>query len=440
MEKGILLPIFSLPSKYGVGDFGKEAYEFIDILSENNIKYWEILPINDGGQYPYSPRSYYALNKTYISIDFLIDLGLIKNVEYRQKNSRITYDDFKEKMYKEAYSNFKKDNEYFEFANSKNIQEYALFMKEEYNQEIDYTLFLQYILDKQWKELKEYANVHGVRIIGDMPIYPDFHSSEVKYHQRYYDVKDGKMEFVSGASPDCFSAEGQKWGHPLYNFEEIEKGNFKYLIDRYKEFLKRYGIIRIDHFRAFDSYFKIPINEPAISGHYEKGPGNKFFDELFKITTSDRFIVEDLGNITKSVEELRDNYNFTKMKILQYTLNPNTKKDEYNNSKNMVVYTGNHDNNTIIGWYNKLTDEQKENIKSFLIENDSFKLGDKINEAIIKYALKSNAKYVIIPVQDILGLDESARINLPGHEFENNWSWEMIDFNEFKEKIKILNL
>ena len=128
------------------------------------------------------------------------------------------------------------------------------------------------------------------------------------------------------------------------------------------------------------------------------------------------------------------------MKILQYTLNSNTKKDEYNNSKNMVVYTGNHDNNTIIGWYNKLTDEQKENIKSFLIENDSFKLGDKINEAIIKYALKSNAKYVIIPVQDILGLDESARINLPGHEFENNWSWEMIDFNEFKEKIKILNL
>ena len=439
MEKGVLLPIFSLPSKYGVGDFGKEAYEFIDILSENNIKYWEILPINDGGQYPYSPRSYYALNKTYISIDFLIDLGLIHNVKYKETNSRITYDDFKEEMYKEAYSNFKKNSEYFEFVNNKNIQEYALFMSEEYNQEIDYTLFLQYILDKQWKELKEYANVHGVRIIGDMPIYPDYNSVEVKYHARYYDLVDGKMEYVSGASPDCFSSEGQKWGHPLYNFEEIKKDNFQYLIERYKEFLKRYDIVRIDHFRAFDSYFKIPINEPATSGHYEKGPGSLFFDELFKITSSDRFIVEDVGDITKGVEDLRDKYNFTKMKILQYTLNPDTKQDEYDNSKNMVVYTGNHDNNTIVGWYNNLEDEQKENIKSLLIENGSYNLGDKINEAIIKYALKSCAKYVIIPVQDILGLDESARINLPGHEYDNNWSWKMTDFKKFKENIKILN-
>ena len=439
MEKGVLLPIFSLPSKYGVGDFGKEAYEFIDILSENNIKYWEILPINDGGQYPYSPRSYYALNKTYISIDFLIDLGLIHNVKYKEVNSRITYDNFKEEMYKEAYSNFKKNNEYFEFVNNKNIQEYALFMSEEYNQEIDYTLFLQYILDKQWKELKEYANVHGVRIIGDMPIYPDYNSVEVKYHARYYDLVDGKMEYVSGASPDCFSSEGQKWGHPLYNFEEMKKDNFIYLIERYKEFLKRYDIVRIDHFRAFDSYYKIPINEPATSGHYEKGPGSIFFDELFKITTSQRFIVEDLGDITNSVEELRDKYNFTKMKILEYTLNADTKKDDYDNSKNMVVYTGNHDNNTIVGWYNEKTDKQKENIKSFLIENECLELGEDINISIIRYALKSNAKYVIIPVQDILGLDETARINIPGHELEGNWSWEMIDFIEFKKKINILN-
>lgn len=439
MEKGILLPIFSLPSKYGVGDFGKEAREFIDILSENNIKYWEILPINEGGQYPYSPVSYYALNKTYISIDNLIDLGLIKNVKYKEKNSRIIYDNFKEEMYKDAYSNFKKDKEYFEFANNKNIQEFALFMKEVNNEEIDYTLFLQYILDKQWKELKEYANVHGVKIIGDLPIYPNYNSVEVKYHARFYDLVDGKMEYVSGASPDYFNSEGQKWGHPLYNFEEIKKDNFKYLIDRYKEFLNRYDIIRIDHFRAFDSYYKIPVEKNAIEGHYEKGPGSLFFDELFKITTSDRFIVEDLGDITKSVIELRDKYDFTKMKILQYTLNTDTKKDEYDDSKNMVVYTGNHDNNTIIGWYNELTQKQQENLNSFLIENDSLSLGEPINESIIRYALKSNAKYVIIPVQDILGLDESARINIPGHEYDNNWSWELIDLTEFKEKIKILN-
>ena len=440
MEKGILLPIFSLPSKYGVGDFGKEAYEFIDILSENNIKYWEILPINDGGQYPYSPISYYALNKNYISIDMLIDMGLIKNVKYKAKSDRITYDNFKEEMYKEAYSNFKKDSEYMEFIKNKNINEYALFMEEEYNQDYGYNLFLQFILDKQWNMLKDYATLHGVKIIGDLPIYPNYKSVEVKYHQRYYDLVNGKMEYVSGASPDCFSSEGQKWGHPLYNFNEMKKDKFKYLIDRYYEFLNRYDIIRIDHFRAFDSYYKIPINEPATAGHYEEGPGSLFFDELFKITTSDRFIVEDLGDITKSVELLRNKYNFTKMKILQYTLNPDTKKDDYDNSKNMVVYTGNHDNNTIIGWYNSLTDKQKENIKSFLIENESLVLGEQINVSIIRYALKSNAKYVIIPVQDILGLDENARINVPGHELEGNWSWEMIDFIDFKKKINILNI
>ena len=146
-----------------------------------------------------------------------------------------------------------------------------------------------------------------------------------------------------------------------------------------------------------------------------------------------------MGDITNSVEELRDKYNFTKMKILEYTLNADTKKDDYDNSKNMVVYTGNHDNNTIVGWYNEKTDKQKENIKSFLIENECLELGEDINISIIRYALKSNAKYVIIPVQDILGLDETARINIPGHELEGNWSWEMIDFIEFKKKINILN-
>ena len=439
MEKGILLPVFSLPSKYGIGDFGKEAYEFIDILSENGIKYWEILPINEGGQYPYSPISYYALNKNYISIDMLVDMGLIKNVKYKAKSIRISYDNFKEEMYKEAYSNFKKNREYMEFLNNKNIKEYALYMEEEKGIEFGYTFFLQFILDKQWKALKDYANVHGVKIIGDLPIYPNYNSVEVKYHQRYYELENGKMKFVSGASPDYFNIEGQKWGHPLYNFEEMKKDNFKYLIERYQEFLNRYDIVRIDHFRASDSYYKIPINEPAINGHYEKGPGSLFFDELFKITTSDRFIVEDLGDITNSVEELRDKYNFTKMKILEYTLNADTKKDDYDNSKNMVVYTGNHDNNTIVGWYNEKTDKQKENIKSFLIENECLELGEDINISIIRYALKSNAKYVIIPVQDILGLDETARINIPGHELEGNGSWEMIDFIEFKKKINILN-
>lgn len=438
MKRGILLPIFSLPSEYGIGDFGYEAYEFIDILNKNGIEYWEILPITDGGQYPYSPISYYALNKNYISIDKLVDMGLITKVKKKAKSDRITYDDFKEEMYKEAYKNFKEDKEYVEFCENIEIQRYAEYMYEIGKDSKEYNLFLQFILDKQWKELKEYANKNNVKIIGDLPIYPDYNSCELKYNSRYYDLVDGKMEYVSGASPDYFNSEGQKWGHPLYNFKEIKKENYAYLIKRYIEFINRFDIVRIDHFRAFDTYFKIPINSNAKSGYYVEGPGEEFFDELFKYTTSNRFIVEDLGDIRKETEELRDKYNFTKMKILQYTLNLNTLKDEYDDSNNMVFYTGNHDNNTIIGWFNGLKEIEKDNLKKFLLNNNCYY--DKINVALIKYCLKSNARMVIIPVQDILGLDENSRINLPGHEHDGNWSWQLLDFNSFKENIVEFNI
>ena len=179
MNIGVLLPIFSLPSKYGIGDFGYEAYEFIDILKANNIKYWEILPIHESGRYPYSPISYYAFNKNFISLDKLIDMGLLKDVEYKSKNSRIKYDDFKEKYYKEAYNNFQECEEYIKFCTNSKISEFAKYMSKRENEDESYYLFLQYILDKQWRELKEYANKNDVEIIGDMPIYPDFNSCEV---------------------------------------------------------------------------------------------------------------------------------------------------------------------------------------------------------------------------------------------------------------------
>lgn len=441
MKIGILLPVFSLPSNYGIGDFGYEAYEFIDILSENNIEYWEILPINEGGQYPYSPISYYALNKNYISIDKLADENLIdkNNLKYKEKSTRIKYDNFKEKYYKEAYRNFVKDEDYHSFSKKIEIQQFCNYMAKRTGENVDYLMFLQFILDKQWRELKEYANSKNIKIIGDMPIYPDFNSAEVEYNTRCFELVNGKMEYVSGASPDYFNSEGQKWGHPLYDFEYIKKHKYEYLLKRYKEFLNRYDVIRIDHFRAFDTYYKIPINSSPKDGFYVEGPREDFLDKLFEITTSDRFIVEDLGDIRKETEELRDKYNFTKMKILQYTLNLDNIKDEYNDSDNMVVYTGNHDNNTIIGWYNNLSDVQKENLNRFLKENDIEE--EKINRALIKYCLKSVAKYAIFPVQDIIGLDENSRINIPGDEgAENNWSWKLLDFDELKNNIEILKI
>lgn len=436
MNIGVLLPIFSLPSKYGIGDFGYEAYEFIDILKANNIKYWEILPIHESGRYPYSPISYYALNKNFISLDKLIDMGLLKDVEYKSKNSRIKYDDFKEKYYKEAYSNFQENEEYLKFCTNSKINEFAKYMSKRENEDESYYLFLQYILDKQWRELKEYANKNDVEIIGDMPIYPDFNSCEVEYNSKCYELENGSMKFVSGASPDYFNSEGQKWGHPLYDFKYMKKDNYLYLLERYKEFLNRFDIVRIDHFRAFDTYYKIPIDKTAKDGFYVEGPGSDFFDKLFEFTLPERFIVEDLGDIRKETEILRDKYNFTKMKIVQYTLDLKNKIDNYNDCENMVIYTGNHDNNTIVGWYNSLSNDEKENLLEFLKLNDCY--NERINVAMINYCLKSQAKYAIFPVQDIIGLDENSRINLPGHEYEDNWSWELLDFEELKNNIKIL--
>ena len=436
MNIGVLLPIFSLPSKYGIGDFGYEAYEFIDILKANNIKYWEILPIHESGRYPYSPISYYALNKNFISLDKLIDMGLLKDVEYKSKNSRIKYDDFKEKYYKEAYNNFQECEEYIKFCTNSKISEFAKYMSKRENEDESYYLFLQYILDKQWRELKKYANKNDVEIIGDMPIYPDFNSCEVEYNSKCYELENGSMKFVSGASPDYFNSEGQKWGHPLYDFKYMKKDNYLYLLERYKEFLNRFDIVRIDHFRAFDTYYKIPIDKTAKDGFYVEGPGSDFFDKLFEFTLPERFIVEDLGDIRKETEILRDKYNFTKMKIVQYTLDLKNKIDNYNDCENMVIYTGNHDNNTIVGWYNSLSNDEKENLLEFLKLNDCY--NERINVAMINYCLKSQAKYAIFPVQDIIGLDENSRINLPGHEYEDNWSWELLDFEELKNNIKIL--
>lgn len=342
----------------------------------------------------------------------------------------------KKKCIKKLLETSEKNEEYIEFCLDDKMQEFAEYMSTREGNSKEYYLFIQYILHKQWRELKKFANEKGVKIIGDLPIYPDFNSCEVKYNAKYYDLVNGKMEYVSGASPDYFNSKGQKWGHPLYDFSQMKLDNYKYLVDRYIKFLELFDIIRIDHFRAFDSYYKVPINKSAKEGFYVEGPGTAFFDELFKYTTSDRFIVEDLGDIRKETEELRDKYNFTKMKILQYTLNLKTKQDEYDDSNNMVVYTGNHDNNTIMGWYNSLSNLEKKNLELFLNEHKCY--DEKINYALIKYCLNSNAKIVIIPVQDIIGLDEKSRINLPGHEFEDNWSWELLDFEELKLNIKVL--
>ena len=439
-EKGVLLPIFSLPSKYGIGDFGNEAYEFVDILSENNIKYWEILPINACQGLPYSPISYYALDENYISLDKLIEFGLLENVETRENRDRAIYDDFKIKYYKQAFLKFKPGDNYKEFIKNIEMVHYAEFMSEKTGESQDYHLFLQYILYKQWLELKIYANTKGIEIIGDMPVYPVFDSVDTKYNPECFEMSKGKFTYESGTPPDYFNSDGQKWNSPVYNVKNMKKDNFKYLVNRFDYCLELYDKVRVDYFRGYDSFYRIPIGKSGKEGEYVEGVSYNFFDELFKdhIVNVDDLIIEDLGDIRDETVKLREHYNFTRQKILQFSLDLEHYYDMDNEQENVLVFPGNHDCPTIYGWYKSLSDENKERLKEFLRRNECYDIN--VNIGIMQYLLKCKARIAVITVQDILGLDDSSRINLPGTLSSDNWSWKLKDFNDFRERIKDFNI
>lgn len=436
-KKGIILPIFSLPSKYGIGDFGYEAYEFVDILSSNNINYWEILPINACDNLPYSPISYYALNEDYISLDKLKEKGLINNPIEREVNNRIQYDNYKEKYYLEAYSNFIKDNSYNEFVKCKEINQYAEYMCKLTGFGKDYYLFLQYVLYKQWMDLKNYANSKNVEIIGDMPIYPAFDSTETVYNLKYFQTENGGFKFEAGTPPDFYSETGQKWHTPVYDIDEIKNDNYSYFIKRFEYYLKLFNKVRIDHFRGYDSFYKIPIGKLGTNGYYEDGLGYGFFNKLFenKNIKPEDFIVEDLGDIRKETIELRDYYGFTGQKMIQTSIDLENMVDNYNINDNIMVLSGNHDTNTICTWYKELNNEKKERLKEFLRENECSDAD--INYGLIEYCFKSKSKIVMVTVQDIIELDDSSRINIPGTENPKNWTWKLDDFSKFKEKLQM---
>ena len=436
-EKGILLPIFSLPSKYGIGDFGNEAYEFIDILSENGIKYWEVLPINACRRLPYSPVSYYALNEDYISLDKLIEYGLIKNAETREQTDRAVYDNFKEKYYIEAFINFRKTKGYKEFIANKEIVKYSEFMhKKNKKNNKEYYGFLQFMLYKQWMELKSYANSKGVEIIGDMPFYPSFDSVDTMYHSDCFEMKHGKFTYEAGTPPDYFNEDGQKWGSPVFNVEGMKKDNYKYLVGIFKYYLKIFDKVRVDYFRGYDSFFKIPMGKSGKEGTYVDSVSYGFFDELFKdgSVKKESLIIEDLGDIREETIKLREHYGFTRQKILQFSIDLDNCYDRDNEEENVLVFPGNHDCSTIYGWYKLLDDEHKEKLKEFLRKNECYDIN--VNIGIMQYCMKCKAKMVVITVQDILGLDDSARMNLPGTNSQNNWSWKLINFDDFRERIK----
>lgn len=467
---GILLSIASLPSQYGIGDFGLEAHKFIDTLKNNHIKLWQILPLNPlgFGNSPYQPYSSKAMDELYISPYFLKEEGLLtKTYKYESDElNKIDYQsvrDFKQTMLATAFKNFKSRKDFKDFNSwlEKNpwVENYTLFITFKklnnlkmwtewpheqkyytenksfklghYKNRILYEKWIQYTLFKQWSYLREYANKNDVKIIGDVPFYVGIDSVDVWENKLEFllDV-DGNPTSIAGVPPDYFSITGQRWGNPIYNWEIMKNNRYKFWIDRMTFNAKVFDIVRIDHFRAFDTYWKIPATCPtAIEGEWITGPSYDFFDEYIKEHSLDSLVIEDLGDLFDSVLTLRDHYSLPGMNILQFTFDASSYEYGLKDRENQIIYTGTHDNETIRGWINSLNEEERNKIREKLDRLGCYGLD--FNRAFIKLCLENKANYAIIPIQDILNLGNEARINTPSTVGSPNWEWKLDSFELF---------
>lgn len=475
-DAGILMPISSLPSKFGIGDFGKEAYEFINRLNRTGCAIWQILPLNPTGygNSPYQPYSSYAGNELFISLEKLEEVGLLQLSEedYLKDSNKIDYDfvrEYKDKYLRKAFKNFmlkdlwKEDYAYVK-ENFGWIKNYAAFITlkkqnddaswfewsdDEKNyivskdesvikdkDEFEYQIFLQYVFYEQWFKLKEYANSKNIKILGDIPIYVGLDSCDVWENQRCFLLDDkSHPTFIAGVPPDYFSETGQRWGNPIYDWEYLEKQNFKFWIDRLSWNSTIYDIVRIDHFRAFDTYWKIPADCPtAIEGEWVEAPGYALFNEIYKQLPDIKIVAEDLGDMREEVFELRDYFGLSGMKIAQFEIQPHNKKFDFGVKENSILYTGTHDNQTLKSWYRELKSYSKIKLVNYFRNYNEIHVIDKLIHA----CFDSSAKTVILPVQDLIGLDDKARLNTPGTIGSPNWEWKLINFVRLDTKLVTL--
>ncbi len=482
---GVLMPVFSLPSKYGIGSFSKEAYDFVDWLKIAGQSYWQILPLGQTGfgDSPYQSFSSFAGNPYFIPLENLIKDGLlkdseIKDVDFGENEEYIDYEKLYKKRYSVlnlAFSRFKPSKDYEEFIdeNSDWLGDYALFMaikasnndapfykldekiikkdeealeefKTKNRERIEFYKFLQFEFFKEWKKLKEYANKNGIKIIGDIPIYVSYDSVDV-WSSPHLFCLDEKLrpKKVAGCPPDSFAPKGQLWGNPIYDWEYHKKENFSWWKRRFSHALKMYDIVRIDHFRGFSEYYEIPYGEnTAENGVWKKGPGIDLFSSLSSILNSDNVIAEDLGFITESVKDLIKATGFPGMKIIEFGFDkrdtdPDNTHLPHNYSRNSAVYTSTHDNQTLISWYDSIESEEKVNLRRYL--SDYSTDDDKINTPLISLCMRSVADTSIIPIWDILGLTDKARINIPGTN-KNNWRWRIKEIPSLKIASELNNI
>ncbi|MCU0566251.1 MAG: 4-alpha-glucanotransferase [Oculatellaceae cyanobacterium Prado106] len=470
---GILLHPTCLPSPYGIGDLGQAAYEFVDFLERSGQKLWQILPLGPTGD-EHSPYimnySAFAGNPLMIDLHQLVESGLLQAEEVtalpEAPTDRVDFSlviPHKTRFLRRAFDRFRQTSkpetaaamEAFCQTQAYWLEDFALFMalleanpnttwnqweeaiarrhpealetqRQQLQTEIFYQKFLQFVFFEQWSKLRAYANERNIQIVGDVSIYVCHNSAEVWGNPEIFKLDPQTLEpaYMAGVPPDYFSATGQLWGNPVYNWDKLQETNFTWWIDRFKATLQYVDIVRIDHFRGFEAYWQVPGGETtAMNGEWIKAPGMEFFQALGDALGSLPVMAEDLGIITPEVEELRDRFQFPGMRILQFAFGDDETNAylPHNYVRNCVVYPGTHDNDTAIGWWSKASPTEKQNVAQYLGFDNPHEITE-INWSLIRLALSSVADLALLPLQDVLGLGSEARMNDPSIN-AGQWRW-----------------
>ena len=473
-QSGVLMHISSLPGKYGIGSFGKSAYDFVDFLVRTKQRYWQILPLGTTsyGDSPYQSFSAFAGNTHFIDFDRLIEEGLLTESEldgldFGQDPRKVDYAKvfnnrrpvlekavkrFLERGDLAAYEKFVADNaswlevfvEYMAIKEHFDLKAWTEWpdaavrrreasslatYREKLADRLTYHRVTQYLFFKQWLELKNYANEHHIEIVGDMPIYVAADSADVWAQPHFFKTDAvGKPTCVAGCPPDEFSETGQLWGNPLYRWEYHRQTGYEWWLKRLSHCFKLYDAVRIDHFRGFDQYYSIPYGaEDATRGHWEQGPGIDLFNRVRQVLGEKEVIAEDLGYVTDSVRKLVYDSGFPGMKVLEFAFDSRDSgcANDYlphNYPENSVAYTGTHDNETLAGWFDSITKEEQNMVRDYLCDHYTPK--KYLYKSLNSLVMRSKAALCVIPMQDYLGLDNHYRMNKPSTVGEN-WKWRL---------------
>lgn len=455
------MSIFSLPNQFGIGTFGKECFDFIDFLHTMNFKWWQILPLNPSGagNSPYSSDSAFAINPLYIDMTDLLKQNLISETDldlYINKEAKYTaaYDEVQNvnlTLLKKAFENFDTSNNDFQkFVSEQNywLCDYSEYKSLKENLPDDFYSFVQYTAHSQWKKVRAYANEKNLKILGDMPIYISRDSADFEYNKNMFLVdKNGNPKLVAGVPPDYYSEDGQLWGNPLYNVEEMKKDGYKWWINRIRRNLDLFDAVRIDHFRAFYKFWAVDAScTTAKNGVWLDGPGYDFFKIVKQNFSDERIIAEDLGAYDEGLCKFIDALGYMTMKVIQFGFNSEGSAHiPYLYGSNNIAYTSTHDNNTLLGWLWEIPLDEKEKLLEYCgYDGDvqSANIGGSkspVLRKIIENVWKSGAGIAVTTPQDMLGFGKDTRVNIPGKE-SGNWQWRItteqlndIDKNYFRK-------